>query len=68
MEYFDLCEKGYEHMASLPTIDDCLDCIPFYMNTYNYTDCKIVRYKRLPGCEDAYAVLFFPKDATFKCA
>jgi len=63
MDYFYLCENGYEHMASLPTIDDCLDCIPFYMDNYNYTDYKIVRYKGYPGNEDAYAVLFFPSSA-----
>lgn len=62
MEYFDLCKKGYEHMASVQTIDDACEAAEFYMEGNYYISCEIVRYKRSPGCEDAYAVMLLPRN------
>jgi len=61
MDYFKLCDKGFEHMASVPTYDDAYDATEQYMESSCYSAYAITRYKRFPGQEDAYAILVLPK-------
>lgn len=57
-DYWDLCDKGYEAMAFMPTYDDACDAEDYYMEGSTiYADAQIVRYKRIPGEEGAYAVM-----------
>ena len=61
MEYSKYSDMGYETMALVPTMDDAIDAAEEFLKSGFYSDCKITKYKRTPGKEEAYAVLLLPK-------